>query len=68
MGTFKKYVTYIMTLFIPFTCVTLCQLYSITSPMLLKVSNYGIRKINIFSIYLTASKYYVISKEVEKLL
>ena len=27
MGTFKKYVTWIMIFFIPFTCVTLCKLY-----------------------------------------
>ena len=34
MGPFKKYVTCIMAFFTPFNFVTLCQLYSITSPVL----------------------------------
>ena len=51
MGIFKKYVTWIMILFIPFTYVTLCKLYFITSPVLLKIPNYGIRKMKIFCIY-----------------
>ena len=54
MGTFKKY-------------VTLCQLYSITSPILLKISNYGMRKMKIF-VYMAAWEYHTKSKEVEKLL
>ena len=58
MGTFKKYVACMMALFIPFTCVTLCQLYSITSPVLLKISNYGMRKTKIFCIY----GYFLISR------
>ena len=48
MGTFKKYVTWIMIFFILFTCVTLCKLYFKTSPVLLKISNYGMRKMKIF--------------------
>ena len=51
MATFKKYVTWIMIFFIPFTCVTLCKLYFITFPVLLKTSNYGIRKMKIFCVY-----------------
>ena len=39
MGLFIKYVTYKMTFFIPFTWVTLCQIYSITSPVLFNKSN-----------------------------
>ena len=51
MGTLKQFVIYIMKFFIPFTCVTLCQLYSITSSVLWKVSNYGMRKIENFCIH-----------------
>ena len=67
MGTFKKYVTRIMIFFIPFVCVTLCKLYFKTSPVLLKISNYGIRKMKIFCIYMAASAYHIIciSKDVE---
>ena len=63
--TFKKYVTRIMIFFIPFTCVTLCKLYFKTSPMLLKISNYGMRKMKIFCIYDCFSMSHYISKEVE---
>ena len=34
MEQFKKYVTCMMTFFIQFICVTLCQFYSATSPVL----------------------------------
>ena len=64
MGTIKKYVTWIMILFIPFTCVTLCKLYFKTSPMLLKISNYGMRKMKIFCIYGCFSISHI-SKQVE---
>ena len=50
MGTFKKYVTWIIIFFIPFTCVTLCKLYFKTSPALLKISNYIMRKMKFFCI------------------
>ena len=36
MGPFDKYVICIMAFFIPFTCVTLCQFYSITSSLSFK--------------------------------
>ena len=52
MALFKKYVTSIMAFFIPFTCVTLCQFYSITSHVLFtKTTNYGMREKKIFCIY-----------------
>ena len=51
METFTKYVACIMKFFIPFNCVILYQVYSITFPVLLKMSNYGIRKMKIFCIY-----------------
>ena len=34
MGLFKKYVTCMMPFFTPFNSVTLCQIFSITSPVL----------------------------------
>ena len=49
---FKKYVTCIMAFFIPLTCVTLFQFYSITSVVFsLKTTNYGMREEKIFCIY-----------------
>ena len=65
MGTFEKYVTWTMIFFIPFTCVTLCKLYFKTSPVLFKISNYGMRKMKIFCIYGCFSISHYISKEVE---
>ena len=65
MGTFKKYVTWTMIFFIPFSCVTLCKLYFRTSPVLLKISNYGMRKTNIFCLYGCLSISYYMSKEEE---
>ena len=64
---FKKYVICIMTFFIPFTCVTLCQFHPITSPVLFiknNKTNYRWEKRKLF-VYMTASAYHVISKEVE---
>ena len=48
-----------MTFFIPYTYVTLCQLYSITSLVFLKISNYGMMKMKIFCVYgcFIASRY-----------
>ena len=37
-----------MALFSPFTCVTLCQFYSIPSPYSPKITNYGMREQTIF--------------------
>ena len=51
MGKLKKYGSYIITFFVSFICVTLCQPYSITSLVLLKISNCGIRKMMIFCTY-----------------
>ena len=51
MGTFEKYVTWIMIFFIRFSCVTFCKLYFKSSLVLLKISNYGMRKMKIFCIY-----------------
>ena len=65
MGTFKKYVTWIMIFFIPFTSVTLCKLYFKTSLVLLKTSNYVMRKMKIFCIYGCFSISHYISKEEE---
>ena len=65
MELFKKYVTCILTFFIPFIWVTLCEFYS--SPLLcylLKITNYGLRK-RIFFVYMDDSAYRVLSKEVD---
>ena len=51
MSTSTKYVTSIIEFFIPFTCVTLFQLCSISYPVLLKTANYGLRTMKIFCIY-----------------
>ena len=51
MGAFEKCVTWIMIFFIPFTCVTLDKLYFKTSPILLEISYYGMRKMKIFCMY-----------------
>ena len=48
-----------MTFFIPFTCVTLYQLYSRCDHLLCVIKNIK---------NMTVSEYHVISKEVEKLL
>ena len=58
-----KYVTYIMVFLIPFTCITPFQLHSITSTVLFTKNNKLWNRR--FSIYMTASAYYVISKEAE---
>ena len=50
MRPFKRYVTCFMAFLIPFTRVTLCQFHSTTSTVLLKITNYRMRK-NIFCIY-----------------
>ena len=39
MEPFKAYVTCITAFFIPLTCLTLCQLYPISSPALLTKNN-----------------------------
>ena len=39
MGLFKNYVTCIVAFFIPFTCATLCEFYSIASPVLFTKNN-----------------------------
>ena len=58
----------LLIFFIPFTCITLCQFYFITSPVLLKkISNYGMRKMKIF-VYMAASAYHIIFKEIENLI
>ena len=51
MGLFKNYVIRIMEFFVTFTYVTLYQFYSIISPVLLKLTNYGMREKKIFCIY-----------------
>ena len=39
-------------IFLPFTCVTLCQFYSLSSlSYSLKITNYGMREKKIFCIY-----------------
>ena len=41
-----------MASFIPLTCVTLCQFYSVTSPVLFtKITNYEMREKKIFCMY-----------------
>ena len=55
MGSFKKYVTCVMAFFTTFNFVRLCQLYSITSPVLFTKLNltkklYNERK-EVFGIY-----------------
>ena len=65
MGTFKKYVTWIMIFFIPFPFVTLFKLFFKTSSVLLKISNYEMRKMKIFCIYGCFIISHYISKEVE---
>ena len=65
MGIFKMYVTWIMIFFIPFTCIIVWKLYFKTSPVLLKISNYGMKKMKIFCIYDCFSMSQYISKEVE---
>ena len=55
MEAIKQYVTCIMTFFFPFTCVTLFQLYSITSPVLLEISNYCMTKKRFLYIWLLQS-------------
>ena len=54
MGPFKRYVTCIITFFISFICVTLCQFYSITYPGLFTKSSklWKARKNNFWYIWL----------------
>ena len=69
MGPFKKYVTFMMRFFNSFTCVTLCQLHSITFLVLLfyslKITNSRIRENKIFCMYGCFSVLWYI-KEVRK--
>ena len=68
MGSFKKYVTCIMTFFSPFNFVTLCRFYFITSPVLFTKFYKEIiewEKRRFFFSYMAASSYHVILKEVE---
>ena len=66
MRPFKKYVICIMAFFIPFTCATLCQFYSITSPKLfnknIKIRNE--RKEDFLYIWLLQRNKFI-SKEME---
>ena len=61
MEPFKKYITYIITFFIPFILVTACQFYSVTSLVLFTKNkkNYGMREKKISCIYgwLIVSRY-----------
>ena len=54
MSLLKKYVTCIMAFCIPFTSVTFCQFYSITSPVLFNKNNklWNKRKENFWYIWL----------------
>ena len=63
MGPFKKYAFCIKAFFIPFTYITLCQFYSITS-ITTKKQTMEWEKRGIF-VCLSASTYHVISKELE---
>ena len=67
MGPFRKYATSIMTFFIQFNFVTLCQFYCTTSPVsFTKLHQETIEwEGKIFFAYMTASAYHVISTEVE---
>ena len=61
----KKYATCTVDFFIPFTCVTINQFYSTTSPVLFtqKVINYGMRKY--ICVYVGALVYHIISNEAD---
>ena len=50
MGSFKKYVTSIMTFFTLFIFVKLSQFYSINSPVL-STKSYGMKEKKMFYIY-----------------
>ena len=65
MGPFKKYVTCIMTFFIPFTYVTLCQFYSITFPLLITKINklWNKRKKHFLYIWFTVSCYVKVGRK-----
>ena len=63
MRLFKKYVTCIMTFFIPSTCVKFCLFYSNTSPVLFTKNKLWNERREFA--YMAVSPYHVILKEVE---
>ena len=65
MGPFKKYATCIKAFLIPFTYITLCQFYSIASPVLFSKNNSLWNERKDFFVCMAASAYYHISKVVE---
>ena len=59
MRPFKKYVTCIKAFYIPSTYITLCQFYSITSPMLLTKNKLWNERKEDFFVCMAASGYHV---------
>ena len=65
MGPFKKFLTCIMAFFILITYLTLCQFYSFPSPVVFTKSSKFWNQRKEYFLYMAASVYHVISKEVE---